>query len=86
MYGRRFPRSRQSVLPYPATLDLNFLVGDTLDPRITFTRADDTLCASYFDSTGTIQLAAANEPRFDYDSATLAAFQIFPNNPMRGWA
>lgn len=70
---RRFPRSRQSALPYPATLDLSFLGRDTLDPRITFTRADAATCATYFDSAGVLQTAAANIPRFDYDPATLAA-------------
>ena len=48
--------------PAPS-LDLP-LTGPTLDPRITFTRAST---ATYFDATGTLQTAAANTPRFDYD-------------------
>lgn len=54
------------VLPSP-TLVLNFLSG-TLDPRITLTRAST---ATYFDATGTLQTAAINAPRFDYNPATL---------------
>jgi hypothetical protein len=47
----------------PPTLDLVFS-GPTLDPRITFARAST---ATYFDSSGVIQTAATNAPRFDYD-------------------
>jgi len=71
MTVRRFPRSRQVATPYPATLDLNFLGRDTLDLRITFARADATTCATYFDSAGVLQTAAANIPRFGYNPATL---------------
>ena len=48
------------------TLDLDFTTG-ALDPRITFTRAST---ATYFDSTGVMQTAATNAPRFDYDPVT----------------
>ena len=41
----------------------------TLDPRITFARAST---ATYTDSTGTIQTAATNAPRWDYDPVTHA--------------
>ena len=41
----------------------------TLDPTITFSRAST---ATYTDSTGTIQTAAINAPRWDYDRVTLA--------------
>jgi hypothetical protein len=41
-----------------------------LDPRITFTRAS---AAWYFSSAGNLTQAATNEPRFDYDPATLEA-------------
>jgi hypothetical protein len=41
-----------------------------LDPRISFTRAS---AAWYFDSTGNLVQASTNEPRFDYDPATLQA-------------
>lgn len=51
-------------------LGIDFTSG-SLDSRITFTRADASTCATYFDSTGTIQTAAANIPRFDYDLITL---------------
>jgi hypothetical protein len=54
--------------PPGATLNLNFMTPGTLDPRITFTRAST---ATYFDSTGTMQTAAINAPRWDYDPATL---------------
>jgi hypothetical protein len=41
-----------------------------LDPRISFTRAS---AAWYFDSAGNLVQASTNEPRFDYDPATLQA-------------
>lgn len=56
---------------YP-TLQLYFAGSTTLDSRITFTRADAVTCATYFDSTGRLQTAAANVARFDYDPATPA--------------
>lgn len=56
-------------LDYP-TLDLNFALTKTLDPRVTFTRAST---ATYFDSAGVLRSAAINEPRFDYNPATLVA-------------
>jgi hypothetical protein len=48
--------------------DLSFTAG-SLDSRITFTRAS---AAYYFDSTGTLQQAATNAPRFSYNPSTLA--------------
>jgi hypothetical protein len=42
----------------------------SLDPRITFTRADAT--ATRVNSTGFIETVAADTPRFDYDSVSLA--------------
>jgi hypothetical protein len=56
-------------LDYP-TLDLNFALTKTLDPRVTFTRAST---ATYFDSAGVLRSAAINAPRFDYNPATLVA-------------
>jgi hypothetical protein len=41
-----------------------------LDPRISFTRAS---AAWYFDSAGNLVQASTNEPRFDYNPATLQA-------------
>ena len=58
------------------SLDLQFATSKTLDDRvsgnnlITFSRADATTCATYVDSNGVIQTAAANVPRFDNDPAT----------------
>lgn len=43
-----------------------------LAPYVTFTRADASSCATYFDSAGVMQIAAANEPRIDYNPSTLA--------------
>jgi hypothetical protein len=50
------------------SLNLNFMQPGTLDPRITFTRGST---ATYFDSTGTLQTAAINAPRWDYNPSTL---------------
>ena len=58
------------------SLDLQFATGKTLNDRvsgnnlITFSRADATTCATYVDSNGVIQTAAANVPRFDHDPVT----------------
>ena len=50
------------------SLDLSFM-GAPLDPRITFSRAST---ATYTDQNGTIQTAAVNAPRWDYDPVTRA--------------
>ena len=50
-----------------ASLELDFTKTTTLDSRITFTRAST---ATYFDSTGVMQTAAINAPRFDFDPAS----------------
>jgi hypothetical protein len=52
------------------SLNFNFVDGSAFSPQITFTRASS---AAYFDATGTLQSAAIDVPRFDYDPATLAA-------------
>lgn len=46
---------------------LDFLTG-SLDPSLTFTRAS---IGTYTDSSGIMQTASANVPRFDYDPVTL---------------
>lgn len=61
-----FPGVRPSLL-------LDFVNGQTLDPRIAFTRAST---GTYVGSDGLIKTAAANVPRFDFDPVTLAC---------RGW-
>jgi hypothetical protein len=58
-----------SGIPPGVALDLSFMTPGTLDPRISFTRAST---ATYFDSTGTLQTAAANAPRWDYNPVTHA--------------
>ena len=50
-------------------LSLNFLTSNTLDPRVTFTRSTT---ATFVGSTGLIQTAAINAPRFDFNPVTLA--------------
>ena len=57
-----------TALPPGASLSLNFMTPGTLDPLITFTRAST---GTYFASTGTMQTAAANAPRWDYDPVSL---------------
>jgi hypothetical protein len=51
------------------SLSLDFMTPGALDPRITFTRAST---ATYTDAGGTIQTAAINAPRWDYDPVTHA--------------
>jgi hypothetical protein len=51
------------------SLLLNFAGAQTLDPRITFTRAST---ATFTGSNGLIQTAAIDAPRFDYNPTTLA--------------
>jgi hypothetical protein len=64
------------------SLDLQFATSKTLDDRvsgnnlITFSRADATTCATYVDSNGVIQTAAANAPRFDHDPVTLQSLGL----------
>lgn len=58
----------ERVLP---RLALDFTTG-VLDSRVTFTRATSASNpATYIDSTGVIVSATNNQPRFDYDPATL---------------
>jgi hypothetical protein len=61
------------------SLSLNFQTG-SLDPRVTFTRASS---ATYFDSTGTLQTASTNVPRFDYGPKPVVTNYI-TNNTMQG--
>ena len=49
------------------TLNLNFAISKTLDPRITFTRST---YATYVDKDGLIKTSAINRPRFDHTPVT----------------
>jgi hypothetical protein len=62
------PRAGQDagVAGYPS-LDMNFMTAGSLPAGITFSRST---VATYFDATGTMQSAAANTPRWDYDPVT----------------
>jgi hypothetical protein len=50
-------------------MSLDFIGTNSLDSRVTFTRATT---ATFVGSNGLIQTAAINAPRFEYDSVTLA--------------
>jgi hypothetical protein len=52
-----------------ATVDLNFLTG-TLDPRITFSRADTTPVASYTDASGVLRYGPTNQNALSVDNGT----------------
>jgi hypothetical protein len=73
------PAVRDLILKGGPTLDLNMLSG-VLDPRITFARASS---GTYFDATGMLQIASANEPRFSYDPSTFAprGLLVEPSRP-----
>lgn len=66
MSARTLLMAAATAGPPGASLNLSFMSG-SLDPRVTFTRAST---ATYFDATGTLQTAAANAPRWDYDPVT----------------
>jgi len=55
------------------TLSLDFMQPDTLDSRITFTRASS---ATYTDASGVVQTAATNAPRWDYAGGVLRGLLI----------
>lgn len=72
--GKRLrTRLRSAGAPYGLypSLALDFSRSTTLDSRVTFSRAS---AATYYDSTGTLQTAATNAARFDYDPT-----QYYPN-------
>lgn len=56
--------------PAPPTIDLQFTTMSSLPASVTLSRAS---IGTYFNSTGTMQTAAANVARFDYNPTTLAA-------------
>ena len=76
-------------IPFP-TLDLDFANTNSLDTRITFTRASN---ATYFDSSGVLQTAGNNVARFDHNPTTLQSLGLLieeqrtnsiRNNTMQG--
>ena len=59
-----------ALYKFAPSLLLDFTNTETLDPRITFTRAS---IGTFTGSNGLIQSAAINAPRFDYNPVTLAS-------------
>lgn len=66
---RAITRALTRAITAPGTGGYASIMGDTLAPYVTFTRAST---ATYFDSAGVMQTAGINEPRYDYDPDTLA--------------
>ena len=64
------PQNYQVATQYSIREPGMALVSKNFSDIITFTRASS---ATYFDATGTLQTAATDQPRFDYDPSTLAA-------------
>ena len=66
-----------------STLSLDFTaMGGTLDPRITFSRADATALATFINSSGYVAfVSTAQAPRFDFDPTTLAAKGLLLETP-----
>jgi len=64
------------------SLDLSFMTPGTLPPNVSCTRAS---VASYFDATGTLQTAAANQPRWDYDPVTHVLNGLLIEGPRTNW-
>lgn len=65
----QFPARQQRGLAKLATLSLDFTINNTLDPRITFTRASS---ATQYNSAGTLIEVGSDVARLDYDPTTLA--------------
>ena len=59
-------------IPFP-TLDLDFANTNSLDTRITFTRASN---ATYFDANGVLQTASSGVARFDHNPTTLESLGL----------
>jgi hypothetical protein len=64
-----------SVTP---SLNLNFIRNNRLDPRITYSRSTT---ATYVGSDGYIKTAVTDEPRFEYDSVSLAPRGLLLEGP-----
>lgn len=58
------PMSYPDIRP---SLDLNFALTKSLDPRVAFTRGSG---GTYFDASGILKTALTNVPRFDHDPYT----------------
>jgi len=69
--GILLPQRYTSSPTGPGSLHLDFLLGAPLDSRITFTRAGPGL-ATFVNSSGVLETAAINTPRFDHDPITRA--------------
>jgi len=60
-------------MTYPTimpALTLDFQNSQQLDPRVTFSRTQTTVQATYINSAGQVAYAAEHEPRFDHDPET----------------
>ena len=84
-----YRRAWNASIPTALAIDFTY---PYLDSRVTFTRADSTTCATYFNSSGVLATAAANVARFDYDPSAplgVTGASVVSNgnfNGLTGWA
>lgn len=81
--GRQMAGCQRRVAIEAPALDVSFMTTPgTLPPNVTCTRSS---IATYFDVTGTLQTAAANVARWDYDPVTHQLLGLLVEAPRTNW-